>query len=35
MKAIDIVKTLKCNYRAIPNLDLLTTNLVESCVKDT
>ncbi|CAB4028384.1 Hypothetical predicted protein [Paramuricea clavata] len=31
---MDIVKTLNYN-RAIPNLDSLTTNLVESCVKDT
>ncbi|CAB4043043.1 Hypothetical predicted protein [Paramuricea clavata] len=31
---MDIVKTLNCN-RAIPDLDSLTTNLVESCVKDT
>jgi hypothetical protein len=36
-KAMDIVKTLNlvnCN-RTIPDLDSLTTNLVESCVKDT
>ena len=33
-KAMDIMKTLNCN-RAIPDLDSLTTNLVESCVKDT
>ena len=33
-KAMDIVKTLNCN-RAISDLDSLTTNLVESCVKDT
>ncbi|CAB4036622.1 Hypothetical predicted protein, partial [Paramuricea clavata] len=31
---MDIVKTLNCN-RAITDLDSLTTNLVESCVKDT
>ena len=31
---MDIVKTLNCN-RAIQDLDSLTINLVESCVKDT
>ena len=33
-KAMDIVETLNCN-RAISDLDSLTTNIVESCVKDT